>query len=221
MGGDIEEVDHHGHSHDHSDMHDEKPKFDMNTWAVLIHYAGDMLSSFFVLCAGLLMMIFPEYTFTKYIDALASLLIVVLILWSTFPLVMTCARILLQSTPKDVDLDQLRRECLQLNHVLNAHDFHVWQLTDSNYIASVHLAIEEGADFNAVVREVKECMHKHNIHSSCIQPEFIPRNHPTSVVCEVNCVDGCEKDWCCKKTSDKLKRSQSELARSGSGVFGA
>merc|ERR1712100_444735 len=214
--GDEHEHDHghdHGHAHDHHDasLEKKKPKFDMNTWAVLIHYAGDMLSSFFVLCAGLLMMMFPEFWWTKYIDALASLAIVVLILWSTVPLVLSCSRILLQSTPKDVDLEGVRREIFEIHGVLNSHDLHIWQLTEGTYIASVHLAVEEGSDFNHVVRQVKAVMHKHNIHSTCVQPEFIPRNHPTNAYCETNCVEGCEQDWCCEKVKKTIRRSASNL----------
>jgi zinc transporter 1 len=73
-------------------------KFDLNMWGVFIHYAGDMLSSAVVLAMGFIIH-FVDARWTLYIDPASSLLIVALILWTTFPLVRDCSMILLQSTP--------------------------------------------------------------------------------------------------------------------------
>jgi len=77
----------------------KKPMFDLNSWGVIIHYAGDMLSSAVVLVMGLILH-FVDSEWTQYIDPTSSLLIVALILWTTVPLVRDCSMILLQSTPR-------------------------------------------------------------------------------------------------------------------------
>ncbi len=73
-------------------------KFDLNMWGVFIHYAGDMLSSAVVLVMGFIIH-YVDGRWVLYIDPASSLLIVGLILFTTYPLVRDCSMILLQSTP--------------------------------------------------------------------------------------------------------------------------
>jgi zinc transporter 1 len=204
---------HGGHGHSHSEKKDKNKKkerkFDLNMWGVFIHYAGDMCSSAVVLVMGFIIHYVDE-KWTLYIDPASSLLIVALILWTTIPLVRDCSLILLQSTPGEVALGTLREDLLALPGVESVHDLHVWQLTEGTVVCSVHVAIEEGTVWKDLVKKVKKVMHRHSIHSSTIQPEFVPRNHPVKEFCEENCKPGCEENWCCKKAADKHKKNAPE-----------
>jgi len=202
----------HGHTHSekknkkkekHSHSHDEKPKkekMDANTHAVFLHYLGDAISSLMVLAAGLLMHFFSEASWVQYIDPITSLLVVALILWTTIPLVKGCSLILLQSTPTHVDPSEVRGQILNVPGIIGLHDFHVWQLVDGLVICSVHVSVEQGAEFINVVDGVKSIFHRYGIHSSAIQPEFIIRDAQGrySEFCVQNCVEDCKEDWCCK-----------------------
>jgi len=198
------------HDHDHSDHedHDDHKKgffkrFDLNTWAILLHYAGDALSSLFILAAGLLIKYFGTQKWTHYVDPVSSLLIVALIVFSTLPLVKQCAVILLQSAPKDFDHKALKKELIGIEGVISTHDNHVWQLVDGMLISSVHLTVVEGSDFNKIAKKVKKILHNHGVHSSSIQPEFVPKEADAkSDACVQNCVPECEEDWCCRKTAE-------------------
>lgn len=104
---------------------------------------------------------------------------------------------------------------------------HMWQLIDGMTITSVHIAVEEGADFTNIVKEVRKLLHDYGIHSSSIQPEFVPRTtnkvnplysdhfliyiQPADY-CEENCVQECDEDWCCKKSADKKKKMDKEYS---------
>ncbi len=66
-------------------------------------------------------------------------------------------------------------DLLKIEGVISLHDLHVWQLIDGMIIASVHVNIEEGADFVHILKEIKKIMHDAGIHSTTIQPEFVPR----------------------------------------------
>jgi zinc transporter 1 len=88
--------------------------------------------------------------------------------------------ILLQSTPTEIELDKIRISLYKVEGIISIHDFHVWQLVDGMIISSVHIAVEEGADFTNLVNEVKRIFHEAGIHSSAIQPEFVPRNFQVS-----------------------------------------
>jgi zinc transporter 1 len=104
---------------------------------------------------------------------LISLLIVLLILFSTVPLVKRCATILLQSTPTDVDLKDLRNRLHQVPGVHGVHDLHVWQLVDGLAISSVHIVCDHSVNFNELQHKVKKVFHKMGVHSTAIQPEFV------------------------------------------------
>lgn len=60
--------DDHGHGHGHGHGEKKKKKRDMNVQAVFIHYLGDMVSSFFVLIAGILLYCFDGDEWVEYID---------------------------------------------------------------------------------------------------------------------------------------------------------
>jgi len=165
-----------------------------------------MVSSLLILGTGLLIKFF-QGQWTEYIDPAASILIVSLILWTTIPLVKKCSIILLQSTPSHVDMDSLRESLNGIAGVESVHEFHVWQLTDGMIISSAHLSVEEGVEWDAIVRQARGVLHDAGIHSSTIQPEFVPKNKPLQEFCEEHCVKNCEEDWCCKKKADKLKDS--------------
>jgi len=183
----------------------------LNTHAVFLHYLGDAISSLLVLIAGALLHFFHG-SWTLYIDPVSSLIVCALILYTTLPLVKRCALILLQSTPTEVPLEHLKAKISALEGLVNVHDLHVWQLVDGMSIASVHVAIEEGSDFSHLVQDIKKVFHKFGIHSSSIQPEYVPRNHTELQFCHQNCVGGCEEDWCCKQTADKKKKFLQEFS---------
>jgi len=147
-----------------------------------------------------------------YIDPASSLLVVGIILWTTIPLVKRCSMILLQRTPGDIDVEHIKTTIMNIVGVVNVHDFHVWQLIDGMTITSVHIAVEEGADFTNIVKEVRKLLHDYGIHSSSIQPEFVPRTTKPSDYCEENCVTECEEDWCCKKSADKKKKLEKDFS---------
>eukprot|EP01104_Vermistella_antarctica_P006008 TRINITY_DN16744_c0_g1_i1.p1 TRINITY_DN16744_c0_g1~~TRINITY_DN16744_c0_g1_i1.p1 ORF type:complete len:514 (+),score=112.97 TRINITY_DN16744_c0_g1_i1:94-1542(+) len=180
----------------------QKKKVDMNVHAVFLHYLGDMISSCFVLITGILIHIFGSEWWAEYLDPTASLFIVALIIYTTLPLVKRCCLILLQSTPDEINVDEIRDQVIKVSGVVNAHDLHVWALSEGMIIATIHCVCEEGVDFGRIVKQVKQVFHEHGIHSTAIQPEFVPvvsgLNHDDSNVCLQNCVEECKEDWCCQ-----------------------
>jgi len=205
-----EKKEKHGHGHEHKE-HKEKPKRDLNVHAVFLHYLGDAISSLLVLGAGILIHFFNG-PWVSYVDPVSSLVVCTLILFTTIPLVKRCCLILLQSTPNDMDIKHIKKKLAKVEGVISIHDLHIWQLVDGMVIASVHIAVEEGVDFTHLVTEVKKIFHDFGIHSSSIQPEFVPRNFSNTTFCNQNCVRECEEDWCCKKTADKTKSFADEFS---------
>ena len=178
----------------------------MNVYAVLLHFAGDMVSSAIVLAEGLLLHFLPYHGWMDYVDPAVGIVIVLIIAWSAFPLVKHCSYILLQSTG-DLAMADIRSRILAISGVINVHDLHVWMLVDGVSIGTVHVAVEEGTDFAFVKERVREVFHAHDVHSPTIQPEVVPMHFEGANYCTENCVQDCSEDWCCRKVKESAEET--------------
>ena len=77
-------------------------------------------------------------------DAVASALIAVLILVSSFGLIREAVDVLMEAVPRHIDLDELRRTLEEVPGATEVHDLHVWSLTTGHCALSAHAVVEEG-----------------------------------------------------------------------------
>lgn len=115
-----------------------------------------------------------DWKYKYYIDPALSLLLVLLILKSVWPLLKDSALILLQTVPTHIQVDAIQERLLQnVDGVLAVHEFHVWQLAGDRIIASAHIRCRNLSEYMKIAEKVKEFFHNEGIHSTTIQPEFI------------------------------------------------
>lgn len=181
----------HGHSHAGS----------MNMHALLLHVLGDALGNVGVISTGLVIWL-TDWEFKYFFDPMISLVITVIIFSSALPLGELLARarisasgltsvqvrsasfILLQGVPPTISLDAVRQSILSVDGVLSVHELHIWQLSESKIVASVHVMTSRNHDFMPVAGEIRKVLHYHGIHSSTIQPEYhSPSPDSPSKVC--------------------------------------
>lgn len=62
---------------------------------------------------------------------------------------------------------------LQLKEVVSIHELHIWQLSDTKHIASLHVLLKSPSDYMAVASDMRKLLHRRGIHSATIQPEFL------------------------------------------------
>ncbi|KAJ1945174.1 Zinc resistance conferring protein, partial [Linderina pennispora] len=86
-----------------------------------------------------------------------SILINTLVVAVTLPLVKSASFILLNGVPNTINLEDLRHDLRKIPNVLNIHDLHVWQLSDTKYVSSVHVLIDRPTTY--------ECIHNSNSSS--------------------------------------------------------
>lgn len=178
-------------------------------WGLFIHFLGDVLTSMLVLGVGIIYYFSTEQSgptrdnWVNYMDPAASIVSIMIIMVSVWPLIKACSWILLQSSPAHVNLARLRRDILAIPMVQGVHELHVWQLVDGVSIGSVHVVTDSAADLHDLVGSVKRVLHRYGIHSSSIQPELQARAAPlrsaSSSACVVSgsCVQDCEAETCC------------------------
>ncbi|XP_076394791.1 solute carrier family 30 member 1 isoform X2 [Megachile rotundata] len=154
----------HGHSHDASQM---------NMRGVFLHVLSDALGSVIVIVSALIVWL-TKWEYRFYIDPALSLLLVILILRSVWPLLQESALILLQTVPTHIQVDAIQQRLLEnVDGVLAVHEFHVWQLAGDRIIASAHIRCRNLSEYMKIAEQVKEFFHNEGIHSTTIQPEFI------------------------------------------------
>ena len=110
---------------------------DLNMRANVLHMAGDAAASAGVVVAGALVLLFDAH----WADPVASLAIGLLIAWEAVGLVRESTDVLLESTPEDLDVDQLARFVTALPGVEEVHDLHVWSLSSEVRALSAHVVL--------------------------------------------------------------------------------
>ncbi len=91
-------------------------------------------------------------------DAVASAVIGLLILPRTFSLLREATDVLLEATPKGVDMDHVRSHILDAPGVVDCHDLHAWTITSGMNVVSAHVVVADGADTAATLDALCACL---------------------------------------------------------------
>lgn len=158
-------------SHVHSNGDGHSHAGSMNMRALVLHVLGDALGNVGVIATGLVIWK-TSWPFKYYFDPIISLVITIIIFSSALPLVRSASFILLQGVPSTVSLDQVKDAILAVEGVLSLHELHVWQLSETKLVASVHVLASRNHDFMPVAAKIRKALHHLGIHSSTIQPEY-------------------------------------------------
>ncbi|MBN3279539.1 ZNT1 protein, partial [Polyodon spathula] len=141
-----------------------------------------------------------------YLDPAFSLVTVVILLTTALPYLRRYGFLLLQGVPVHIHLESLREQILKLPGVLAIHELHVWQLSESYTVASVHIHCSSAGSFPILAVEIKELFRSVGVHGSIVQPEFFPRLLQTEQMlglCDLACGKECAKKLCCQWWTEK------------------
>lgn len=167
----------------------------MNMRGVFLHVLADALGSVIVIISALIIWL-TEWEYKFHVDPALSIIMVLLIMKTTWPLLVESALILLQTVPTHIQVDSLQKKLLQeIDGVLAVHEFHVWQLAGERIIASAHIRCRNLVDYMQIAEKVKEFFHNEGIHSTTIQPEFV--DIPSYQEKEENCILDCPASTNC------------------------
>ncbi|KAJ7504298.1 CDF zinc transporter [Mycena galericulata] len=207
--------DHGGHSHSHGARAPETPAFDppadahlhqgvhdqhhhtlfpptsklqpnLGLFAVLIHLLGDAINNVGVIVAGLLIWKLDSPS-RFYADPATSLGISLIIFASAIPMTIKAGRILLEAAPLELDLDKVKEDLLALPEVVEVHDLHVWILSQSVILASLHVCVPAGTtleQWERTERCLQHCFAAYGVNHVTISPERF-RDSATPTLAEV------------------------------------
>jgi cobalt-zinc-cadmium efflux system protein len=111
----------------------------LNVQGAFRHVLTDLYGFIGTLIAGVIIV---ATGFTRA-DAIASLIVVALMLKAAWELLRDSGRILLEAAPKATDLDQVRAHLLANEHVHGLHDLHAWTVTSDLPALSAHIVIDD------------------------------------------------------------------------------
>jgi cobalt-zinc-cadmium efflux system protein len=120
----------------------------------LYGFAGTLIAGVVIVTAGF-----------ERADAIASLVVVGLMLKAAVELLRPSLRILLEATPEDIDLEEVRRHLLELPEVQSVHDLHAWTLTSSLPILTAHVVVTDEClntgEAGRVLDHLQDCLAGH------------------------------------------------------------
>ena len=126
----------------------------LNLRAAVLHITGDIAASVGVVVAGIVILL----TGWLYIDPLLSLAIAVLIAFGAWRIVRETVNLLLEGTPRDINLGAVTSEILDTGRVTGMHDLHVWALSSEEMALSCHVVVGDCplAEAEHVVRDLEK-----------------------------------------------------------------
>jgi cobalt-zinc-cadmium efflux system protein len=112
---------------------------DLNTRAAFLHMAGDALASLAVVLAAVVILFVPS---AHWLDPASALVVAAIIVFQASRVFARSISVLLESTPSDVDLQQLTATMSCVSGVSEVHDLHMWSLSSEMRVLSAHIVLE-------------------------------------------------------------------------------
>jgi len=140
----------------------------INVRAALTHVLSDLLASFAALVTGAVI----YYTGWLMIDPILSILIGVLIMFSSIRLLRESMLILMESVPNHINMHEVEDTMYDVDGVKDIHDLHVWTLSSGKVALSAHVDINDLDTWNSVLSKLKTNLkEKYSIAHVTLQPE--------------------------------------------------
>ncbi|MDP3207737.1 MAG: cation diffusion facilitator family transporter, partial [Rhodoglobus sp.] len=157
----------------------------LNLRAAFLEVLNDALGSVAVIAAALVI----TFTGFQLADAIAAVVIGALIVPRALLLLRETTNVLLESTPKGLDLDSVRDHILEVDHVQSVHDLHVTQIATGLPVLTAHVVVDDECFYDGhaprMLDELQKCVAEHfpvQIEHSTFQLELASHGeteHPT------------------------------------------
>lgn len=150
----------------------------LNIQGSFLHIITDLYAFIGTAAAGGIILL----TGFRQADAIASLFVAVLMLWSAQRLVRRATRALLEAAPAGVHPDAVGASLAAHSHVASVHDLHIWEITSGFPALSAHILVHPGDDCHAI-REDLEAMlrERFDIEHTTLQVDHASNSAPITL----------------------------------------
>jgi zinc transporter 2 len=137
--------------------------------AAYIHILGDMIQSTGVLLAALAIYLFQDtHPGVRILDPICTFCFAIVVLCITFPVSKDCIFVLLESTPRDLDIESLYSDLSSLKGVISVHDIHLWNISIGRPSIALHIICENPGE---TIKIATETCKSYGIKHCTIQTE--------------------------------------------------
>lgn len=154
----------------------------LNVKAAMLHVIGDVGASVGVILAGVII----YFTGWYIVDPLISVLIAVIIAFSAWNICKQSFSILMESTPKDVNMTEVAAAIHSQEEVADLHDLHVWSITSGKNALSCHIVLKENVDaahHQQILRNIEHSLSHLGIGHVTVQIEEHDHPHENTTFC--------------------------------------
>lgn len=149
-------------------------KHDLNIRGAYLHMAADAAISLGVAISGVIILFTQWY----WLDPLASIIIVGIIVIGTWGLLRDSVQLALNAVPEHIDVTAVNNYLRQCEGVSDIHDLHIWGMSTTESALTVHLVMPAGYPGDAYMDDVMQTLRERfNIHHSTLQVEQGTTNH--------------------------------------------
>jgi cobalt-zinc-cadmium efflux system protein len=156
-------------------------KHDLNMRGAFLHVIGDMLGSVAAIVAGIMIVTLGTY----WADPLCSIVISLIIIVGAWRLVSESVNVLLEGTPRHIDLGTVEQAMREVKGVGGVHDLHVWTISSGMYALSAHISHDGRIEHSDLLAAVRTRVHdQFGIDHLTIQMETLNRETEALYICE-------------------------------------
>lgn len=156
-------------------------KHDLNMRGAFLHVMGDLLGSVAAVIAGALILFYGWL----WADALGSVLISVIIILGAWRLILESVNVLLEGTPRHINLAAVESTILETAGVGGVHDLHVWTISSGIDALSAHISHDDSVSHSDLLAVVRGKLHdRFGIDHLTIQMETLDLEAEAVYVCE-------------------------------------
>ena len=142
--------------------------------AAYIHILGDMIQSAGVLLAAFIIYFFQDtHPGVRIVDPICTFCFAIVVLCTTFPVSRDCFYVLLESTPRDLDIESLYNDLNSIEGVISVHDIHLWNISIGRPSIALHIICKSPKD---TLKIATQTCKNYGIKHCTIQTETIENN---------------------------------------------
>ena len=138
----------------------------INQKSVNLHMLEDVLGWVIVLIGAVVM----KFTDIKILDSIMSIGVAIFILVHSLENLKDVVDLFLEKTPKDVNIEALKRSLLKIEEVEDIHHIHVWSIDGFNNYATMHI-VTKSQNIKEVKNKVRHELKEHNICHAILETE--------------------------------------------------
>lgn len=156
----------------------------LNMRGAYLHVLGDMLGSMGAIVAALLMIFFGW----GWADPLASVIVAFLVLRSGFYVTKAAIHVLMEGTPKNINVSDVIHTIENIKGIQSIHDLHIWSITSGLNALSCHAVVDGNitiAESERTLRKIEHDLEHKGIQHVTIQLETAAHKHDNSILCNI------------------------------------